>query len=198
MPLEKLGTGWRMPFSHSSQISAIIGYLEMQQPSSVLDIGVGMGQYGFLARTNLEHFNLYEVSGETARRRDKSEWNVIIDGIEAYPGYLTPVHEYAYNEIFEGDALQLLPALANSYDMVLAIDILEHFEKQDGLRFLELIKARCNCHALVSTPKDFVEQHVDANPFEDHRSHWVREDLEQAGFEEILANESSWVAVYSK
>lgn len=187
-----------MPFSHSSQISAIIGYLEMQQPSSVLDIGVGMGQYGFLARTNLEHFNLYEVSGETARRRDKSEWNVIIDGIEAYPGYLTPVHEYAYNEIFEGDALQLLPALANSYDMVLAIDILEHFEKQDGLRFLELIKARCNCHALVSTPKDFVEQHVDANPFEDHRSHWVREDLEQAGFEEILANESSWVAVYSK
>ena len=118
-----------MPFSHSSQISAILGYLESKQPKSILDIGVGMGQYGFLARTNLEHFNLYEVINDTARRRDKAEWDIIIDGVEAYPGYLTPVHDYSYNKIYVGDALEVIPNLSTNYDMVLAIDILEHFEK---------------------------------------------------------------------
>jgi len=186
-----------MPFSHSSQLSVIVGYLEATQPKSVLDIGVGMGQYGFLARTNLEHFNLYKVEADSARRRDKSEWNVIIDGIEAYPGYFTPVHEYSYNEIFEGDALQLLPNLSNNYDMILAIDILEHFEKQDGIRFLELIKSQCIKHALVSTPKNFIAQHVELNPFENHRSLWAQQDLENAGFVEILPNQESWIAVYS-
>jgi len=187
-----------MPFSHSSQISTIIGFLESKQPSSILDIGVGMGQYGFLARTNLEHFNLYEVIGNSARRRDKSEWDIVIDGVEAYPGYLTPVHDYSYNEIHEGDALQVIPELSRDYDMVLAIDILEHFEKTDGIHLLELIKQRCNKHALLSTPKDFIEQHVEANPFEDHRSHWTLKELNKAGFVEILPNALSWIAVYTK
>jgi len=87
--------------------------------------------------------------------------------------------------------------LPNNYEVVLAIDILEHFEKQDGIKFLELIKRRCSKHALVSTPKNFIEQHVEANPFEDHRSHWVQQDLENAGFVEILPNQESWIAVYS-
>tara|TARA_B100001167_G_scaffold30418_1_gene16433 strand:+ start:317 stop:880 length:564 start_codon:yes stop_codon:yes gene_type:complete len=187
-----------MPFSHSSQISAILGYLESKQPKSILDIGVGMGQYGFLARTNLEHFNLYEVINDTARRRDKAEWDILIDGVEAYPGYLTPVHDYSYNKIYEGDALEVIPNLSTNYDMVLAIDILEHFEKDDGKRLLELIKDRCNQYGLVSTPKDFIEQHVEANPFEDHRSHWILQELQEAGFSEILPNALSWIACYTK
>lgn len=43
-----------MPFSFSNQLSTIIGYAEQQKPLSILDVGVGMGQYGFLLRTNLE------------------------------------------------------------------------------------------------------------------------------------------------
>lgn len=43
-----------MPFSQSSQISAIVQFGEELKPASILDVGVGMGQYGFLFRTNLE------------------------------------------------------------------------------------------------------------------------------------------------
>ena len=88
-----------MPFSHSTQLSAIVGFLERLQPNSILDVGVGMGQYGFLARTNLENINLFVVNGPQAIQRAKSEWKIRIDGIEAFKTYRTQVHDYAYNHI---------------------------------------------------------------------------------------------------
>lgn len=142
-----------MPFSQSSQISPIINLIEKEQPSTLLDVGTGFGQYGFLARTNLEHLNLFEVDGPHSRRREKSEWGIVIDGIEAFPKYITPVHDYAYDSISIGDAIDLLPNMSQSYDMVLAIDILEHFDKNRGLRFIELLQLASRGSVIISTPK---------------------------------------------
>lgn len=88
-----------MPFSYSNQLSTIVGYAEQQNPATILDVGIGMGQYGFLLRTNLENINLFEINGAHARQRDKHEWKIRIDGIEGYPGYINAVHEYAYQPI---------------------------------------------------------------------------------------------------
>ncbi|HQU99058.1 MAG TPA: class I SAM-dependent methyltransferase [Nitrosomonas sp.] len=185
-----------MPFSYSSQISTIIGYAENLKPISILDIGVGMGQYGFLLRTNLENLNLFEIHGEIANQRNKNEWKIRIDGIEGYPGYLTPVHDYSYNKIFIGDALSLLTSISNeSYDFVLAVDILEHFTKEDGVRFLKECLRIASKSVLISTPKDFIEQEVPANPFENHRSHWTEEDLNKCGFGKFLPDPLSIIAV---
>ncbi|HMV11524.1 MAG TPA: class I SAM-dependent methyltransferase [Nitrosomonas sp.] len=187
-----------MPFSFSNQLSAIIGYAEQQKPLSILDIGVGMGQYGFLLRTNLENINLFEINGANARLRDKNQWRIKIDGIEGYAGYLTPVHNYAYNRILIGDALELLPTLAsNSYDLVLAIDILEHFYKEQGVHFLKECRRIAKGSSLISTPKEFMEQDVPANPFENHRSVWNDEDLKRCGFDTFLPNPFSWIALAS-
>lgn len=187
-----------MPFSFSNQLSTIIGYAEQQEPLSILDVGVGMGQYGFLLRTNLENINLFEINGEKARLRDKSQWKIKIDGIEGYAGYLTPVHDYAYNRILIGDALELLPTLAsNSYDLVLAVDILEHFHKEQGFRFLAECRRIAKRSSLISTPKEFMEQDVPANPFENHRSVWNDIDLKCCGFDTFLPNPLSWIAVAS-
>lgn len=182
-----------MPFSQSSQLSAIMGFIETSQPKSILDVGVGFGQYGFLTRTNLEHFNLFEVDGAFARKRERSEWNIIIDGIEAFKDYITPVHDYAYNKIYFGDAMQVLPTLTDRYHMVLAIDILEHFDKKDGRRFIELLKCVCKGSVLVSTPKEFVTQQIDANPYENHRSCWSLTELQTCGFTTVLENPDSWI-----
>jgi 2-polyprenyl-3-methyl-5-hydroxy-6-metoxy-1,4-benzoquinol methylase len=182
-----------MPFSQSSKLSTIVGFMETAQPESILDIGTGFGQYGFLARTNIEHFNLFEVNGAVARKREKSEWNIVIDGIEAFKDYITPVHEYAYNNIYVGDAMDLLPTLTRRYDLVLAIDILEHFNKDDGRLFIELLKKVCSGFVLVSTPKEFIEQHIEANPYENHRSCWTPADLQACGFTTVLENAESWI-----
>lgn len=192
-----------MPFSQSSQISAIVQFIEgekgrkgEQEQFALLDVGTGMGQYGFLARTNLEHINLFEVNGSHARRKDRSEWKILIDGIEVFEKYITPVHEYAYNNIFVGNALEILPTLTQKYDLVLAIDILEHFDKEAGIEFIRCLKSVSSGSVLISTPKEFIPQEVEANPYENHRSLWSLEELNALGFHGVLDNDESWI-VYS-
>jgi hypothetical protein len=186
-----------MPFSQSSQISTIVQFGEALQPVSILDVGVGMGQYGFLFRTNLENEGLFDIDGANASWRPKDRWRIKIDGIEGCKDYITPVHDFAYNRVSIGDALECLSTIPDgSYEFVIAIDILEHFWKVDGWRLLTELKRVSSRAALVSTPKVFHAQEFEANPFETHRSLWSCEDLVQAGFGEILENNESWVAAF--
>ncbi len=185
-----------MPFSQSSQLSTIVGFIEELAPKSVLDVGTGMGQYGFLARNNLEFLNLFSVNGAAARQTSKDEWKVRIDGIEGCEIYLTPVHQYAYNQVMIGNAMDLLPKIeSRQYEYVMAIDILEHFETPEGLIFLDQLKRVASRAVLISTPKEFHAQEVEANPYENHRSVWTQAQLTDAGFAEILPNEESWIAI---
>lgn len=188
-----------MPFSHSSQISTIVGFAEALKPASVLDVGTGMGQYGFLLRNSLEFLNLFEIDGHEGRQRDRSQWRITIDGIEGFAGYLTPVHHYAYSRMLIGDALALLPGIADgAYELVIAIDILEHFDTAQGLDFLAHCRRIARRAALVSTPKEFHAQEVEANPLENHRSVWSQAQLATAGYAQVLPNADSWVAVATK
>lgn len=187
-----------MPFSQPSQISTIVQRIQQLNPVSILDVGIGMGQYGFLTRNYLENVNLFCVDGVHGSQRPKHDWRVRIDGIEACTVYLTPVHDYVYNQLLIGDALEILPTMPQgAYDLLLAIDILEHFTTTDGLVFLAQLKRVAGRCALVSTPKEFVPQDVGANPYENHRSLWTQQELVKNGFSEILDNPESWIAVYS-
>ena len=89
-----------------------------------------------------------------------------------------------------------MPTLSdNGYELVIAIDILEHFIKQDGLVFLQQLRRVVSKAVLISTPKEFIEQDVAANPDENHLSLWGKEDLLGNNFTTILDNDLSWVAV---
>ena len=86
-------------------------------------------------------------------QRPREKWRIQIDGIEGFAGYLTPVHAYAYTNMRIGDALALLATIPDrAYELVIAIDILEHFEPPQG----RLLLAHCARVALVSTPNDDV------------------------------------------
>lgn len=158
-----------------------------------------MGQYGFLLRTNLENVALFDITpkvggGVEGRRKPKAQWAITIDGIEGFAEYLTPVHDYAYNQIFIGNAMKILPTIADrSYELVLAIDIIEHLDKADGEFFAHHLRRIASRMALISTPKSFIEQQVEANPLEDHRSLWSRDDLQRLGFGNLVADEVSWI-----
>ena len=178
---------------------AIVGFAQQLQPGSVLDVGTGMGQYGFLLRMNLEHVNLFEIDGASARQRPRSQWGLRIDGIEGYATYLTPVHEYVYDQVFVGNALDILPTMADgAYELVLAIDILEHLTPEQGRFFLAQCLRIASRAALVSTPKIFVSQEVAANPLENHRSVWTEPELQELGFTITLPNDESWVVVHRR
>lgn len=188
-----------MPFSQSSQLSTIVGFGEALQPTSILDVGTGMGQYGFLFRNNLESVGLFDVQGARGVQRPREQWRVRIDGIEGFAEYLTPVHAYAYTQVWVGDAIERLSSLPDrAYELVIAVDILEHFEHAQGELLLQHCARVCSRAALVSTPKEFIAQQVQANPLEDHRSLWTQQQLAAAGYTTTLANAESWVAVLQK
>lgn len=186
-----------MPFSQSSQMSTIIGWVEALKPRSILDVGIGMGQYGLLLRNNLENVNLFQIEGDRGWQRSKNNWQIVIDGIEGLAGCLTPVHEWAYSRIMIGEAMTLLNSMSTGqYELVMAINILEHLDRADGLRFLAELQRVASRAALVCTPKTFCPQNIPANPDENHLSVWSSEDLAANGFGELLPNDESWIAAW--
>jgi len=71
-----------MPSSQIANISTITGWIAEIQPASILDVGVGFGKYGVLAR---------EYTDVRAGRYRRGEWKVTIDGIEIYSPYYNPI-----------------------------------------------------------------------------------------------------------
>lgn len=172
-----------MPISNYLQISPILDQLVKMKPASIIDIGCGLGIYGSLARIYLEGDNLYDRTNLTWNR--KENWTVRIDAVEGFEKYITDLHRFIYNDIIIGSATDILPKLHDkAYDLVIAIDILEHFSKKGGTDFIrELV--RIGKSVIIATPSIFENQQVPENPFENHLSVWNREDLLAFGFEII-------------
>ncbi|MBW2991727.1 glycosyltransferase family 1 protein, partial [Candidatus Woesearchaeota archaeon] len=84
-----------MPTSSPHQINEIMGEIMELDPSSILDIGVGFGKYGFLCR---EYLELWDYNNKRY-----GEWKREIDGIEVYEDYITDIQRKVYNNIFIGD-----------------------------------------------------------------------------------------------
>jgi 2-polyprenyl-3-methyl-5-hydroxy-6-metoxy-1,4-benzoquinol methylase len=132
-----------MPSSQHYHISKIVSLIITLNPGSVLDIGTGFGKYGMLCREYLELWDGRKKYSEFMRR---------IDGIEAFEDYITPVHRFVYNNMYIEDALKIVDKLDFKYDLILLIDVLEHFEKSTGRSFLEKM-LQLHGGVLVSTPK---------------------------------------------
>ncbi len=150
-----------MPTSHFYQLNQILELIVMSRPESILDVGIGYGKYGYLCREYLELLD---------GRQKLDDWQRRIDGIEIFERYITPLQRQIYNHIYLGDALDILPGLSEKYDLVLLIDVIEHFEYAQGDRLLHLCLQQGK-NVIVSTPKfDFPQSASFGNPFEKHKS----------------------------
>jgi len=152
-----------MPTGHFGHISLVVEILMKVKPKSVLDIGVGYGKYGMLAREYLDfaHFKKREI---------------VIDGIEGFGEYIQEGQRFYYDHILVGDARTILPSIGQ-YDMILLLDTLEHFTRDDGLQILKTCQSKAK-YILVGTPHDIgVQSAVYGNELERHRFQWRKADL---------------------
>ena len=158
-----------MPSSNYNQISHIMDIIMRTRPESLLDIGVGFGKFGFLCREYLELWDGRDVYGQWQRR---------IDGIEVCEKYITPLQKMIYNNIYIGNALEVLPTLDYLYDVILIIDVLEHFDVEDGIRLLE------ECHPAGAKYSGFHAQRYFRTRggfrqrHERHRFQWKKEHFQ--------------------
>ncbi len=159
-----------MPVSAYDNIDPILSYIIDLEPRRILDVGVGHGKYGFLCREYLE---------VQPHRYSPSEWLTEIVGIEHWDKYHNPVWDYAYNKVVLGDARDLIDQLGQ-FDLVIFADIIEHFEKADGVKLIERALS-VSKWVIVSTPCVFVDEEdyyeTIGNKQMRHLSLWSRKDF---------------------
>lgn len=162
-----------VPSSRHTIIPTIIHWVVQLDPQSILDVGTGFGKWGHLFR---EYTDIAQAAHQTSRY-DRPQWKVRIDGIEGHAAYVTEMHKFLYNDLYQGNAVEILPTLG-SYDVIFMGDIIEHFDKATGLKLLQNAVAKSNKAVIVSTPK--FETHQGAcfdNELERHRSLWTAADF---------------------
>jgi len=138
-----------MVTSERWQIPHVLDILVESQPRSVLDVGAGWGKYGVLTKEY------------TPAER--------VDGIDIAP----PRHP-GYDHFYLGDVRAIdsvLPPDTPVYDLALFQEVLEHLDKPDGWKVLEVLARRAR-KVLVTTPLGFRPQHAPELPYETHRSGW--------------------------
>lgn len=176
-----------MPSSQFGQISPLAWLIRELDPQSVLDVGPGFGKYGFLAR---EYLELWWRTTDYAKRTRR------IDAVEVFEPYITPLQRSIYDEIYIGDALEVLPKLTK-YDLILLVDVLEHLDKPGGLRLLAASIQR-GSFVVISTPKNPAPQGAHfGNVHEQHTSAWTKRELAAIAPSLFLHEPQSLVALLS-
>jgi hypothetical protein len=173
-----------MPTSNPYQLNELIELILLSKPKSILDIGTGFGKYGVLSREYLEFYD---------EQKNYLNWKNRIDGIEAFRDYLTPMHDFIYDNIYIGNAIDVLPSLGIKYDLILVIDVLEHFDYDEGLKVLEQCEKRGR-NIIISTPLKVGDQKgIFGNPYETHRSQWRRKDFTRFANKCFIYNDRSLI-----
>lgn len=174
-----------MPTSVPFGVPIVASVARQIRPRTVLDVGIGFGKYGFLFR---EYLDIWDM--ECVGDYDRSKWKTTIEGIEATPYYLTPLHQYIYDKIYTGDVLDIIDTLGQ-YDVIIMGDVLEHFPKETGVLLLDKLLAHTDKCLLLTFPPDCKSNdNVLGNHYESHRSAWNRRDFrrfENAQYKQLEA-----------
>lgn len=156
-----------MPSSDPSTVGWFAYWLTTLQPKKILDVGIGFGRYGFMIREFLEVWN---------NRYHKKDWTIRIDGIEIFEDYITPIHEYLYDNIHITDIRQFCKN-CEKYDLIILGDVIEHMPRNDGFKIIDILKKKCRW-MIIQTPLGFMLQPpVFDNMYEEHVSSYNVSDF---------------------
>lgn len=158
-----------MPVSTSAHLTHCSALIITLNPASVLDVGCGFGTWGFLCRTFLD-----VMPGRVQR----DEWQVRIDGVEFFEPYIQQHQRWLYNDLIIGDIQDVVQRL-DSYELIVAGDVIEHIEKGQAQQVLDALYARARRALIVNIPLagDWDHPEAHGNPAELHRSQWTEEDF---------------------
>ncbi len=189
-----------MPFSNIEQITPIMQEVIRIRPERMLDVGCGMGIYGILSRIQLDLYFDEEFYKKIFRQyRAKEKWlGVTIDALEGFSDYFDYIPKWVYNDIRIEDVRTALPKIGDdSYDLCLALAIIEHLDKEEGLAFIRHLR-RISRVVIMSVPKQVGPQEIPGNPYETHRSNWSSDEFVALGASRFLPHSAAWIPVFDR
>lgn len=158
-----------MPVSLARHIPTHVDVMLRLRPARILDLGAGFGLYGAIAREYLDVFCAPVPYGTHA---------TLIDCVEVYEPYVTGLHRAVYDGVAIEDGLAYLKRMPDdAYDLILLLDVLEHFTRSKGEKLLREAR-RVSTHTLVNVPYPPGPQgEVFGNEHEAHVSAWEPDDF---------------------
>lgn len=162
-----------MATSNWQNISLCCEIIFRVRPNSVLDVGLNSAaRWGALVRDFADVWH---------GRMRPEDWTVQLHAIEAFEKNIHPVHRLFYNEIYTGDAFEVIDTL-NPYDLIILGDVIEHFEKDRALAFLQKCISKAK-YVLINTPGGSLEEWAQGeeygNPWEKHLCILNKKDLKK-------------------
>ena len=164
-----------MPTSSPNQIPTVIEAAITITPHTVLEVGIGCGKYGALLREYLTVWDHYFEPWDSIP--------FIMDGIEVHGMYASSPAWACYDNTTVGDARDIVPNIpAGCYDMGLMVDVLEHFEHDEGLVLVSAMLDACKT-LLIAVPTHVgATVEVWGNPHEIHKADWTQDFLREHGY----------------
>ena len=80
--------------------------------------------------------------------------------------------------------MRILPFKPNSFDCAIATEVLEHLNKEDGLRMLQEMERVAKRKIILTTPNGFLRTYAgpEDNPEETHLCGYTASELKKSGF----------------
>ncbi|MDF1549851.1 MAG: class I SAM-dependent methyltransferase [Bacteroidales bacterium] len=136
---------------------------EFQDVETVLELGAGKSTY-------------------LSKLKNK---NITISAIDAFQDSLEIAKKNnVYRHYYCGDVRDIDKIFKNNkFDAVVAFDLIEHLEKEDGYKLIEKMEKIAVKKVVILTPNGFIPQDAfDGNPFQKHLSGWQYEEMKELGF----------------
>jgi hypothetical protein len=179
--------------SFKENIPIILETVLSKNPMKIVDVGAGMGKYGLLLRE--QYLSFKTGKGELSPLDD-----ITIDAIEDtkyFFEFRRGLLEVIYDSVFKSSVFDITDILfQNKYDMVLLIDTVEHWTKEEALGLIRKINKYSDI--LVSTPKkvSMYTKHYYGDP-RHHITQWDDSDLNEFNID-IVPNKNSHIIYIHK
>lgn len=109
-------------------------------------------------------------------------------GVDIYSEYFKHIKSDVPYTVVKWDVRKLDEVfMPKSFDVVIALDIIEHLEKEEGLKLLEDCEKIARKAVVIETPLGYIPQNIDilghgGHHWQTHRSGWISRDFSKQGY----------------
>jgi len=115
-----------------------------------------------------------------------------IVGVDIHEPYLQAIESDVSYSVVKYDVRKIKDIfIDNSFDIVYALDIIEHLYMEESLNLIEQCKKIARKAVVIETTNGYVPQNIDiqgfdAHQYQTHRCGWIVDDLEKLNFQCIV------------
>ncbi len=113
-------------------------------------------------------------------------------GVDIHEPYFSHIESDVPYVVVKYDVRKLREIfIPKSFDLVIAVDIIEHLTKDEGLELMRQCEEIARKAVIFETPKGYIPQNIDiqnhgGDEWQTHRSGWEPQEFEERGYNVVL------------